>query len=195
MQMLALDNSGLFRSAGYSAVVGVVFLAAAAITIALFFGGAGEFWGPVNDVFDALMLLAIILPVLAVDRVAGPVAQPWLKIVTVAAVAGLTLGAVGQLLLVVGVIDLETSYITGGLGIIPFYAWLVALAILAFGPGVLPPSVGWLAIAVIVLTVVMGSIATVTVGPPLWVACVALLVALGAWLLTLGGALSGRAVT
>jgi hypothetical protein len=191
--MLALDDSGLFRSAGVSAQIAVVFLAAAAITIALFFGGAGQFWGPVNDVFDALLLLAIILPVLAVDRLAGPAAQPWIRIVTVAALAGLTLGAVGQILLVVGVIDLQTSFITGGLGIIPFYAWLVALAVLAFGPGVLSPAVGWLVLAIIALTVGMAVISTVTMGPALWIACVALAVVLGVWLLTLGGELSRRA--
>jgi hypothetical protein len=191
--MLALDDSGLFRSAGFSAQIAVVFLAAAAITIALFFGGAGQFWGPVNDVFDALLLLAIILPVLAVDRLAGPAAQPWIRIVTVAALAGLTLGAVGQILLVVGVIDLQTSFITGGLGIIPFYAWLVALAVLAFGPGVLSPAVGWLVLAIIALTVGMAVISTVTMGPALWIACVALAVVLGVWLLTLGGELSRRA--
>lgn len=191
--MLALDDSGLFRSAGSSAQIAVVFLAAAAITIALFFGGAGQFWGPVNDVFDALLLLAIILPVLAVDRLAGPAAEPWIRIVTVAALAGLTLGAVGQILLVVGVIDLQTSFITGGLGIIPFYAWLVALAVLAFGQGVLPPSIGWLVVAIIALTVGMAVISTITMGPALWIACVALVVVLGVWLLTLGGELSRRA--
>jgi hypothetical protein len=191
--MLALDDSGLFRSAGFSAQIAVVLLAAAAITIALFFGGAGQFWGPVNDVFDALLLLAIIQPVLAVDRLAGPAAQPWIRIVTVAALTGLTLGAVGQILLVVGVIDLQTSFITGGLGIIPFYAWLVALAVLAFGPGVLPPSVGWLVVAIIALTVGMAVISTITMGPALWIACVAMVVVLGVWLLTLGGELSRRA--
>jgi hypothetical protein len=191
--MLELDDSGLFRSAGSSALIGVVFLAAAAITIALFFGGAGQFWGPVNDVFVALLLLAIILPVLAVDRLAGPGAQPWIRIVTVAALAGLTLGAVGQILLVAGVIDLQTSFITGGLGIIPFYAWLVALAVLAFGPGVLPTTVGWLVVAIIALTVGMAVISTITMGPALWVACVALAGVLAVWLLTLGGELSRRA--
>jgi hypothetical protein len=192
--MLALDDSGLFRSAGFSAQIAVVFLAAAAITIALFFGGAGQFWGPVNDAFDALLLLAIILPVLAVDRLAGPAAQPWIRIVTVAALAGLTLGAVGQILLVAGVIDLQTSFITGGLGIIPFYAWLVALAVLAFGPGVLPTSVGWLVLAIIALTVGLAVISTITMGPALWIACVALAVVLGVWLLTLGGELYRRVV-
>jgi hypothetical protein len=191
--MLALDDSGLFRSAGSSALIGVLFLAAAAITIALFFGGAGQFWGPVNDVFVALLLLAIILPVLAVDRLAGPGAQPWIRIVTVAALAGLTLGAIGQILLVAGVIDLQTSFITGGLGIIPFYAWLVALAVLAFGPGVLPPTVGWLVIAIIALTVGIAVISSITMGPALWIACVALAGVLAVWLLTLGGELSRRA--
>src|SRR5438445_8590091 len=105
---IALEDAALYRSAATSAVVGVIAVVAAAITITLFVAGAGEAWGPVNDVFDALLLAAIVLPVLAIDRLAGPDAQPWLRVVTVAAIAGLVLGAVGQLLLVAGVIDLQT---------------------------------------------------------------------------------------
>jgi len=190
---IALDDSALYRSAATSAVVGVIALVAAAITITMFFAGAGEAWGPVNDVFDALLLAAIVLPVLAIDRLAGPDAQPWLRVVTVAAIAGLVLGAVGQLLLVAGVIDLQTSYVTGGLGIIPFFAWLVALAVLAFGPGVLPQSVGWLVVSIIVLGVGSGVISAVTFGPALWVVSAALVVAIGVWLANLSSILSARA--
>jgi len=193
MMTIALDDSALYRSAATSAVVGVIALVAAAITITMFFAGAGEAWGPVNDVFDALLLAAIVLPVLAIDRLAGPDAQPWLRVVTVAAIAGLVLGAVGQLLLVARVIDLQTSYITGGVGIIPFFAWLVALAVLAFGPGVLPQSVGWLVVSIIVLSVGSGVISAVTFGPALWVASAALVVAIGVWLANLSSILSARA--
>jgi len=98
------------------------------------------------------------------------------------------------ILLVVGVIDLQTSYITGGIGILPFYAWLVALIVLAFGPGVLPATVGWLAGAVIVMTVVVGAVAVVTMGPPLWIASLALAVVICAWLLALGANLSGHVI-
>jgi len=193
MMTIALDDSALYRSAATSAVVGVIALVAAAITITMFFAGAGEAWGPVNDVFDALLLAAIVLPVLAIDRLAGPDAQPWLRVVTVAAIAGLVLGAVGQLLLVARVIDLQTSYITGGVGIIPFFAWLVALAVLAFGPGVLPQSVGWLVVSIIVLSVGSGVISAVTFGPALWIASAALVVAIGVWLANLSSILSARA--
>ena len=193
MMTIALDDSALYRSAATSAVVGVIALVAAAITITMFFAGAGEAWGPVNDVFDALLLAAIVLPVLAIDRLAGPDAQPWLRVVTVAAIAGLVLGAVGQLLLVARVIDLQTSYVTGGVGIIPFFAWLVALAVLAFGPGVLPQSVGWLVVSIIVLSVGSGVISAVTFGPALWVASAALVVAIGVWLANLSSILSARA--
>jgi hypothetical protein len=189
----SMDSPFLFRAAGYSAVLALVALIGAGVTIALFFGGAGAFWGPINDVLTAIALAALILPVLAVDRLAGSTALPWIRIVTVAAVAGLTLAAVGQMLLVVGVIDLETSFITGGLGILPFFAWLIALAVLAFGPALLPASVGWLVVGVIALTIGVSVVAMITIGPLLWIVSVALLVALAGWLGSLAADLLARA--
>jgi hypothetical protein len=188
-----MDGPLLFRAAGYSAVLALVALLGAGVTIGLFFGGAGAFWGPINDVLWAISLAALILPVLAVDRLAGESAQPWIRIVTVAAIAGLTLAAVGQLLLVVGVIDLQTSFIAGGLGILPFFAWLIALAVLAFGPGLLPSSIGWLVVGVIALTIGTSVVGMITSGPLLWIVCVALLVALAGWLGSLASDLLARA--
>jgi hypothetical protein len=187
-----MDSPLLFRAAGYSAVLALVALLGAGVTIALFFGGAGDVWGPINDVIDAIALAALILPVLAVDRLAGESAQPWIRIVTVAAIAGLTLAAAGQILLVAGVIDLQTSFITGGLGILPFFAWLIALAVLAFGPAVLPVSVGWLVVGVIALTIGTSVAATITSGPLLWIVSLALLVALTGWLGSLAADLLAR---
>ena len=189
---MMLDDATLYRLAGLSAVVAVVALIISGIALALFFGGAGEFWGPVNDVFIALTLLALILPMLAVDRLAGPSAGTWLRVVTVAAIAGAVLGAAGQLLLVAGVIDLETSFVTGGLGIVPVLVWFLALVILAFGPGTLPAAVGWLAAGTLSLIVVGSIVSAITLGPVSWVAWTAVLLVLAASIWSLGTILSGR---
>jgi hypothetical protein len=132
-------------------------------TIALFYGGAGAFWGPINDVATSVALLALVLPVIAVDRIAGPDVGPWLRVVSVAAIGGIALAATGQVLLVVGVIDLETSFVTGGIGILPVFAWLVAVAVLGLGAAILPAQVGWLATGVIAVSaglMVNASVAT-----------------------------------
>ena len=174
-----IADQDLYRISSWASWVALVALVIAAVTITLFFAGAGAFWGPVNDVFDTVLLVALVFPVLAIDRLAGPAAQPWLKIVTVAAIAGLIMAAAGEALLVMGVIDLETSYVTGGVGIIPFLAWLIALAIIALGRGILPPSIGWLAVGFFVLSVAVVFVSALTLGPPLWIAAVALLLVMG----------------
>jgi len=171
-----IADQDLYRISSWASWVALVALVIAAVTITLFFAGAGAFWGPLNDVFDVVVLVALVFPVLAIDRLAGPAAQPWLKIVTVAAIAGLILAAAGEALLVIGVIDL---YVTGGVGIIPFLAWLIALAIITLGRGILPPSIGWLAVGFFVLSVAVVFVSALTLGPPLWIAAVALLLVMG----------------
>src|SRR5438093_617756 len=91
-----IADQDLYRISSWASWVALVALVIAAVTITLFFAGAGAFWGPLNDVFDVVVLVALVFPVLAIDRLAGPAAQPWLKIVTVAAIAGLILAAAGE---------------------------------------------------------------------------------------------------
>src|SRR3990170_8912258 len=117
---------GLIRAAGYSAYAAIATLVVAAVTIGLFFGGAGQLWGPVNDVFVSLTTLLLILPVLAILLLAGDQAGWWFSLLSWLAIAGLLLVAVGQLLLVVGVISLNASFLTGGIGITPFLLWALA---------------------------------------------------------------------
>ena len=189
---MVLESGALYRAAGLSGVVALVALVVAAVTIALFFGGAGQVFGPINDVFVAIMVIALILPILAVDRLAVGQAGLWLRIVSVGAITGAVLIAVGQLLLVFGVIDLETSFENGGLGIIPVLVWIVALIVLAV-LGILPSSVGWLAGATIAL-IVMGSLITfVTTGPAAWAAWIAVGVLLAVWLANLSASLMDHA--
>jgi hypothetical protein len=175
----------LDRLAGPSTWVSLVALVLSAIALALFFGGAGQFWGPVNDAFIVVAVLALIPAVLAVDRIAGDHAAPWARILTVATIAGIVLMAVGQTLLILGRLSLDGSYVTGGIGVIPLIAWMVLVAVLALGSGVLPRTVGLLAAATVAAIVAEGVIATLTRGPALWVSSVGLVVVLVAWLASL----------
>ena len=190
-----LPDSDLYRAAGASAVVALIALVISGITIALFFGGAGAFWGPVNDMFIVFTVLALILPILAVDRLAAEAGVGWMRIVTIAAVLGSILIAVGQTALVLGLLSLQGSFVTGGIGFIPIVVWLAALVVLAFGNGVLPSAVGWTAVAVLALIVVEAVVGMAGYGPFLWVASVALVVAMVAWLWIMSSTLLARAPT
>ena len=190
---MAIDEQTLLRTAGLSLLIAIVALIVSGITIALFFGGAGDFWGPVNDVAVAVTLVALVLPVVAVDHLATTSVGVWLRILSVVAIAGIALAAVGQVLLVARVISLETSFVTGGLGIVPVFAWLIGVAILALGQGILPAPVGWLAVGILVLSVSLAVIASIAMGPAVVVVSVALLAVLAAWLASLGMTLLNRA--
>jgi hypothetical protein len=179
---MMIESSVLYRAAGLSAVVALIALIASAVAIALFFGGAGQVFGPINDVFVAVTLIALVLPILAVDRAAVAQAGFWLRVVTVGAIAGAVLIAAGQLMLVVGIIDLQTSFVTGGLGIIPVLIWIVAVVVLSVPLGVLPVSLGWLAGAVIAFVVVGSVVAMITAGPLAWVTWATVVAVLVAWL-------------
>ena len=182
----------LFRVAGISAVVAVITLLIAGVAIGLFFGGAGYFWGPVNDVFISATTVALILPMLAVDRMAGD-AAPWLRAVTIIGIVGAILVAVGQLLLVAGVISLQDSFVTGGLGFLAILVWMVALVVLAFGIGAIPSTIGWLAALALAFVGATAVVGIATQGPWLWVACIVLLGSLMAWLGALAAGLLARA--
>jgi hypothetical protein len=189
---MMIQASDLYRAAGLSAIVALLALIAAAVALALFFGGAGQFWGPVNDVLIALCLAALILPVLAVDRLTADQAGVWVHVVSVAALFGIVVAGVGQLLLVVGVIDLNTSYVTGGIGIVPVLVWIAAVAVLAGPMALLPADVGWLAGATLALIVVGSVVTAFTQGPLIAIPWTAVTLALAAWLWTLSGGLTAK---
>ena len=187
-----LTDTDLYRAAGASAVVSLIALVIAGIALALFFGGAGAFWGPVNDLFTVVTVLTLILPMLAVDRLATDNGAGWIRFVTVAGMLGCVLIAVGQTLLVIGIIDLRTSFVTGGIGLLPVLVWLIALAVLAFGSHAIPTPIGIAALAVLALIVVETIVVAATTGPLPWLASAALLAALVAWLWVLSTALLAR---
>ena len=188
-----LPDSDLYPAAGASAVVALIALVISGITLALFFGGAGAFWGPVNDMFIVVTVLALILPMLAVDRLAAEAGIGWVRLVTIVAVLGAILIAIGQTALVLGFLSLQGSFVTGGLGFIPIVVWLVALVVLTFASGVLPSPVGGAAVVVLVLIGVEALVGSATYGPLLWIASIALLAALVAWLWILSSTLLARA--
>lgn len=187
-----LSDSQLYPAAGASAVVALIALVISGIALALFFGGAGAFWGPVNDMFVVVTVIALLLPILAVDRIAAQHDVGWMRLVSIAAIVGALVIAVGQTALVLGVLTLDGSYVTGGVGLIGIVVWLVALPVLAFASGVLPPTVGWAAIAVLLLIVVEAIVATLMMGPLVAVASVALVAALSVWLWALSSTLLSR---
>jgi hypothetical protein len=187
-----LSDTQLYPAAGASAVVALIALVISGVALALFFGGAGAFWGPVNDMFLVVTVLALILPILAVDRLAAQEGVGWMRFVSIAAIVGAVVIAVGQTALVLGFLTLDGSYVTGGVGFIGVVVWLISLPVLAFASGVLPPAVGWAAIAVLLLIVVEAVVAMVMMGPLVAVASVALVAALSAWLWTLSSTLLAR---
>jgi hypothetical protein len=190
-----MATADLDRLANLSGWLAMVALILSGVALALFFGGAGAYWGPVNDAFLVVTAIALIPVVAAVAGLAGDHGSPWVRIVSVVAVLGLILIAVGQTLLIVGRLSLDGSYVTGGVGVIPVIAWFVLLVVLALGLGVLPSRVGWLAITSLVLIVALGVIAAITLGPAVWIAGVGLVVALGALFADLALTFGARAAT
>ena len=146
--------------------------------------------------FYLVLMIALIPAVLAVDRLASGDGTTWVRLLTVAAIAGLVVMAAGQSLLIVGRLSLEGSYVTGGIGIVPFIAWIVLTAVLALGgAAALPQSVGLLAVGSVATIVAMSLIGALTRGPLLWIAAIAVVVAISAWLIALAQTFSERALT
>jgi hypothetical protein len=177
-----MATADLYRLAGVSSWIALVALVLSGVALALFFGGAGQFWGPVNDALIVVTAIALIPAVLAVSRLAGDRGAPWVGILTVATIGGLILIAVGQTLLIVGRLSLEGSYVTGGVGVLPLLAWIVLIAVLGLGGSPIPDTLGRLAAVAIGAIVVFAVIAAITQGPVLWIAGVALVALLAIWM-------------
>lgn len=192
---MMMSDVDLYRLATSSTWVSLVTLVISGVALAIFFAGPGEPFGSINDAFVAIALIALVPAILAVDRLAGDHLSPWVRIVTIAAVAGIVLAAIGNVLLILRVITLQDSFITGGLGIVPVLAWLVLVAGLSLAIGILPVSVGWFAIAVLVGVVALSVIGSITTGPIVWIAGVALVVAMSAWFATLASTFAARIPT
>jgi hypothetical protein len=188
-----MATADLYRLASTSSWVATVAFVLSAIAIALFFAGAGSFWGPVNDALIVVTAIALIPVVLAVGRQGGDHGSPWTGILTIATIAGLVLMATGQSLLIVGRLSLDGSYVTGGIGLLPLLIWMVLVAVLSLSVGVLPSSVGWLAVLSLAAVIAEGVVAAITMGPALWVVSVALVAAVTAFFGSLGTAFASSA--
>ena len=105
--------------------------------------GRGERYGPLNDLFFALTMFLIILPAVAVEDLTGEQGGPWFDAVTWVAVVGMVIAGVGQVLLVAGRISLQTSFVTGGIGIVPVLVWMGSLAVVSIRYEVPDTLVGW----------------------------------------------------
>jgi hypothetical protein len=160
-----MTGSVMFRRAGVSAYLAILALALPGIFLALFFGGAGELFGPLNDMFVALAMALLVLPAWALLEVEGLGGRRWFRVLTWLTIAGLILATVGQLLLVAGLITLEMSFVTGGLGILPVLAWVVAQGYLGPRTGIPSRAVGATA-ATIVLAVLLTVASGVGSTPP-----------------------------
>src|SRR5437660_352283 len=104
----------LYPIAGVSALLAIPALLLSGLFLALFFGGRGAQFGPLNDFFVAINLFLLVPPALAIRTAVGGQAGAWFTIVTWLAIAGMVLAGVGQLLLIAGVISLQASFVTGG---------------------------------------------------------------------------------
>jgi hypothetical protein len=190
-----MATADLYRLASLSTWVSLVALVLSGIALALFFGGAGQFWGPVNDALIVASAITLIPAVVAVLRLAGDRGAPWILVLSIATVAGLVLIAVGQTLLIVGRLSLEGSYVTGGVGVVPVLAWIVVLAVLSLGSGVLPSTTGWLAVATIAGIVVASIIGVLAQGAVLWIAGIGVLVVISGLLASLASSLGTSATS
>jgi hypothetical protein len=184
---LALEESRPFRFAGRCLRWSTLTLAAAGVSLGLFFGGTGAIFGPINDVTTAATLLLMVPGILAVRQLARGRVGGWFSALTLATVVGLGVAAAGLLLLVARVISLNDSFVIGGIGILPFLAWLGAFAYLTIRRGVLTRRVGWLAGATLALAVVASAASPLLpMNVLVFVLGLPMFAILGAWLWVFG---------
>ncbi len=192
----ARNNDGLYRLAGYCLFAALITLLVAAIALATFFSDTEgmAIFGPINDIFTALTLALIAPAVVAVRRLAADRVGNWFGVLSIATLAGLAVAIAGFLLLVIGMIDLQASFVTLGVGLLPFLAWVAALGYLALGAGVLSRAVGWWTVAFVGATML-----AIVAMPLLPIALLSLtlapllVVALAGWMVVLGRDLLRRA--
>ena len=184
----------MYLLAGISTFLVIPALLLSGIFGALFFLKRGDHYGPLNDLFFALSLFLLILPVIVVNDLANEQVGIWFDAVTWAAVVGLVVAGVGQVLLVAGAISLQTSFKSGSIGIAPVLVWMVSLAMISIrkeAPDTLVGLTMALSLVLMVPTALLPAF-QVRMSLRIWVGAI-LGLALVAWLLALGVDLVGRA--
>lgn len=174
---------------GISALAAVPTLILAGVTLALFFNGKGDWLGSANDLLSALALLLLIMPVWVFYRLYQGQTGGWLLYSTVAAFVGIGLASAGQVFLVIRIIGLNASFVTGGIGIIPIILWAIAFLLLTLQHGPLPSSLGWLLVAVLILSAISTLASSVHWQGATWAFSALLVAMLCTWLGSLGVAL------
>jgi hypothetical protein len=187
-----MDEVTLLRVAGLAALVAGPVLLLSGVALALFFGGRGERWGPVNDVLVALALLLLAPAVVALNGLADGVADPVFGLASAGALAGIAVAAGGQLLLVAGRLGLRASFVTGGLGVAAMLPWAIGLLVLALTTEVVGTAAGVLLAATLALAGLTAVATAVTRGRVLWLLGGLLGFAASTWLVALGLDLLGR---
>ncbi len=176
----------------YSAAVTLV---ASMIAISLFFGGAGAFWGPVNDLLVVATVLLLLPAVAVLPGLVRPAVGSWFTVLSVAAAVGVAVIATGQVALVAGLITLDVSFLTGGIGILPVIAWIGGTIAPSLGTPLLGRATGlWavLFLALVGLTVVVLAALTTDTPTLTGVLGAPLMVALLGWLISLGRGLARK---
>jgi hypothetical protein len=182
---MSVPNPILLRNAGYAAYLAAAVQLVSALSLWLFFGGAGEIFGPVNDLLVAIAMALLVLPVLGLRALIGRTVGPWFAVVSTLALGGLAVAAVGQLLLVAGVISLEMSFVTGTAGVLPILAWMVGVGVAARRSDALPDRLAPVTVAVLLAVALsIGSMILPAAG--VIVLSGLLVVALAGWLMLVG---------
>jgi len=192
--MVMIDERTM-RLAGLSAIGALAALMISGAAVLVFFNGGDVIYGTINDVFVAITLVLLVLPVLAIRSIIGDEAGQWFDALTWAALAGFAVASVGQILLVVRAIDLQTSFVTGGVGILPSVVWAIAASILASRSSRIPHRIGWLLGAMLILSLVESIVASLDSNAATLGVSVALLLSMVAWLLSLAAELLKRGRT
>lgn len=174
------------RSAAICAWLSIPALLLAAVFITLFFGGAGYIFGPLNDAMVVLTALLLIAPARQLVKALGAPPARWFAVLTWIAMGGLALIALGQTLLIVHVISLSDSFVTGCLGILPVLVWLGAQAYLALRSRTALLMSGRLALAVLVVAALLTAVSATRMTAVVTALSVALVAVLFAYLYVLG---------
>lgn len=182
-------SMALLRVAGYGAMGAIATLVVAGVALGIFFSDTEAFavFGPINDVTTAATLMLMVPAVAVLHRLIRDGEVNWYRYLSAITIAGMVVAAAGLLLLVVRVVDLEGSFIIGGVGMLPFLGWVAVTGYLALRGRLLSRTLGWWIAAFIGLTVIAIAAApfvpmavlTFTVFP-------LLVVALAGWLFVLG---------
>jgi hypothetical protein len=104
----------IYSIAAYSTFAAAISMLLGGLFLLLFFAGAGGFFGPLNDLFTLLFLVLLLPAVVVTHLVTTQNVGVWSLVVLGLGIIGITIAASSPLLLLLGVIRLETSFLVAG---------------------------------------------------------------------------------